>query len=283
VRQIVHRSDEANGSLRYHGFLFEITESKRAEVEREESRSGLRALAAQAHLVREEERMSVAREIHDELGQALTLLRLDLSWLSSRMYALGSDEAIKPIMEKIGSMEQLIHWTLQSVRRILSSLRPPLLDEAGLKEAIEFHLQSFAKRLAIRYECDATPISALPTSTSTAIFRIFQEILTNVARHANASRVRVTLAEANSTVILAVQDNGCGITQDKLANASGFGLLGMQERAWAIGGELEITGSPRSGTCVRLRLPLSQAADTGASRAKTKTAILTAVQPMAGF
>jgi PAS domain S-box-containing protein len=256
VKQIVHHEANTSSSDRVRGFLFEITESKLVEEERERSRQQLRELSARTQLVREEERMSVAREIHDELGQALTLLKMDLSWLNGRLAQIGNDAATKPLQEKIGTMEQLIHWTLQSVRRILSSLRPPLLDELGLKDAIEFHLQSFSKRATIRYEWDAQPVESLPVTTATAVFRIFQEILTNVARHANASRLKVSLRKEGGQVLLRVQDNGCGITQEALGNSHSFGLLGMQERAWAIGGELEIHGSPRSGTTVLLKVPI---------------------------
>ena len=137
--------------------------------------------------------MNVAREIHDELDQALTLLRIDLNWLCQQLAKTVSDEARKPLEEKIGTMEQMIHWTLETVRRILAALRPPLLDEVGLKAAIEFHLEDFSKRTAIRYDFDATSVSMLPPSFATAIFRIFQEVLTNVARHSGASRVKVWL------------------------------------------------------------------------------------------
>lgn len=260
VKQIFQHAETQGKGTNVRGFLFEITEGKLAEMERERSRAQLRELAAQAHLVREEERISVAREIHDELGQALTLLKMELAWLTGRLSNLGNEELVKPLAEKIGSMEQLIHWTLQSVRRILSSLRPPLLDEAGIKEAIQFHLENFAKRAAIRHQYNANSITPLPVNTATAIFRIFQEILTNVARHANATRLTVKLHETGGFVILSVQDNGCGITQQKLSHSRGFGLLGMQERAWAIGGELEIQGSPRSGTRVVLKVPASAAA-----------------------
>lgn len=242
--------------LYIEGSVIDITARKKTEEALRNSESQLRELAARNQQVREEERMSVAREIHDELGQALTLLKLDLAWLGGRLNSTVAEDVRAPLFEKIGAMEQMIHWTLRTVRRILSTLRPPLLDESGLKEAVEFHLQDFSKRIAIRYEFHATPITTLRQHEATAVFRIFQEILTNVARHANASRVKVHLGEDEAAFTMKVQDNGCGITQDKLTRSRNFGLLGMHERALAIGGTMEILGSPRSGTTVILKIPI---------------------------
>jgi PAS domain S-box-containing protein len=256
VRQIVSRN-VGESAEHVRGFLLEITEAKKVEEDRERSRNQLRDLGVRNLQVREEERMNVAREIHDELGQALTLLRIDLNWLCQQLAKAVPDEARKPLEEKIGTMEQMIHWTLETVRRILAALRPPLLDEVGLKAAIEFHLEDFSKRTAIRYDFETTTVSMLPASPSTAIFRIFQEILTNIARHSGASRVKVCLRESDGKLMLRVQDNGRGILQEKLENSKSFGLLGMEERAWAIGAELEIVGSPRSGTTVTLIVPIA--------------------------
>jgi PAS domain S-box-containing protein len=258
VRQIVNRTVNQN-ARQVRGFLLEINESKNLEDERERSRNQLRDLGVRNLQVREEERMNVAREIHDELGQALTLLRIDLNWLGNQLVKTLKDESLrKPLEEKIGTMEQMIHWTLETVRRILAALRPPLLDEVGLKAAIEFHLEDFSKRTAIRYDLVATSAHDLPANAATAIFRIFQEVLTNVARHSGASRVKVGLSESEGKLWLKVQDNGRGILQEKLENSKSFGLLGMEERAWAIGAVLEIIGSPRSGTTVTLAVPILQ-------------------------
>lgn len=258
IKQIVQRDAGEAQRDELRGFLFEVTEAKKAEEERERSRGQLRELAARTQQVREEERMNIAREIHDELGQGLTLLKIDLAWLSGSLAKTVADEIRKPLEERIGKMEQMIHWTLLTVRRILSALRPPLLDELGLKDAIEFQMGEFSQRVGIRYDLDIAPVGVLPANSSTAVFRIFQEALTNVARHANASRIKVYLREANGHLVMKVQDNGCGISQEKLLHSGNFGLLGMQERAWAIGGELELHASSRSGTTVTLRVPLGE-------------------------
>lgn len=270
IKQIVHR-ETAELQNRIRGFLFEITQAKVLEEERERSRSHLRELAARIQLVREEERVNVAREIHDEMGQSLTLLLMDLNWIDARLEAPSTAEAYKTLREKVGSMQQLIHWTLQSMRRILGSLRPPLLDELGLSEAVEFHLKSFSKRIAIRYEFSSSHIDPLPVVSATTIFRIFQEALTNVARHARASRIKVFIGQEDGEVKLRVQDNGRGITQESMNQSKSLGVLGMQERAWAIGGELEIFGSPRSGTTVSLRLPLAKAPIENLSRPEARS------------
>lgn len=242
--------------LYFEGSVIDVTARKKAEAALKRSEEQFRELATRTMRVREEERMNVAREIHDELGQALTLLRIDLTWLSGRLIGAVTEDARKPLEEKIGSMEQMIHWTLQTVRRIVSTLRPPLLDESGLKDAIEFHLQDFAKRAAVRFEFEATLLSTIPAESATAVFRIFQELLTNIARHANASRIKVQLSESDSHLRLRVHDNGRGISRRDLNDFKSFGLLGMMERASAIGGELEVIGSPRSGTTVTLTIPI---------------------------
>jgi PAS domain S-box-containing protein len=249
--------DERGEPLYFEGSVIDITERKEAEEERERSRTQLREFAERCQQVREEERMTVAREIHDELGQSLTLFKLDLAWLSGRIAKISSEETRQPLAEKLSSTEQLIDSTLKTVRRILAALRPPLLDECGLKDAIEFQVQEVAKRLGIRCEVDVEAVHGLPDSFSIAVFRIFQEILTNAAKHAKASRIKVTMRLVDGQVVMSVEDNGCGITKAKLLQAGRFGLMGIQERAVFMGGEVEIRGSPRSGTLVTLRVPIA--------------------------
>jgi signal transduction histidine kinase len=239
-----------------------VTEARQAEEERERSRLQLRELAARGQEIREEERMNIAREIHDELGQALTLFTIDLSWLHARIAKTIDPEAKPAVDDKIQAMEGAIQATLQIVRRILCALRPPLLDELGLREAIEWHMQDFSKRVGIRYELDATPVTSLSVGSTTVVFRIFQEILTNAARHAKASRIKVSLQEMEKEVVMRVEDNGVGISQAKLLQTKNFGILGMRERAWSVGGEVEISGAPGQGTAVTLRIPVGSDAAT---------------------
>ena len=223
----------------------------------------LRALTARLHEVREEERAAIARELHDELGRDLTMLTLDLTWLRERLPGLTPDNARQPVAEKLAAMERSVQATLQTVRRILGDLRPPLLDELGLKDAVEFHLEEFSRRVGMRSDFNATFVVVACDKTRIAVFRIFQEVLTNVARHAKASRVRVELIGTASSLALTVEDNGCGISPEALAHAKGFGILGIRERARSIGGEIEIHRLAPSGTRVTLRVPLAAGASPG--------------------
>jgi PAS domain S-box-containing protein len=262
VRQMVcyGTGDEPDGKAR--GFLFDITEAKAIEAEREHSRQQLRELAVRNQTAREEERISVAREIHDELGQALTLFRIDLTWLENRVGKLANEHGAEAVERKIAQMKRTIDASLQTVRRIATNLRPPVLDELGLKAAIEWQAEGFSRRLGIRCEVDAAPIECSCKDTATALFRIFQEILTNVARHAQASRVRVQFREEDGQFVLTVADNGRGFVPNAggTAKPKSFGILGMGERAEALGGRVEITSGLAQGTTVIVRLPIRQPA-----------------------
>ncbi|MEO8350609.1 MAG: ATP-binding protein [Chthoniobacteraceae bacterium] len=224
--------------------------------ERDDTWEQLRDLAARSQNIREEERTRIAREIHDELGQALTLFKLDLSWLTGRIVKVVDDAQRVPLEEKIAGMAEMIDSTLTTVRRISSALRPPLLDELGLKAAIEFHMEEFSKRAALRYDLEIGAVDSLDASLSTGVFRILQEILTNVARHAKASRVKVILSERDDQLVLKVEDNGRGISQKDVRESGHLGIMGMQERAWAMGGGLEIHRRSQGGTRITLKVPI---------------------------
>jgi PAS domain S-box-containing protein len=259
VRQIVHFAKDEDDRSRVRGYLFDATEARQAEEEREHSRVQLRQLAARGQEIREEERVSIARELHDELGQAMTLLTIDLAWLSTRIGKAVQGDAKPPLEEKIRSMEQSVQSTLAIIRRILCALRPPLLDELGLHDAIDWQMQEFSRRVGIRYELDTTPITLLSTTAVTAVFRIFQEILTNVARHAKASKIKISLRESPQGFVMRVDDNGVGYSASKSLGSKNFGILGMRERAWSVGGELEILGRQGEGTKIVLRVPFAHA------------------------
>ena len=224
---------------------------QRLQEERQRSFDQLRALAARLQSVREEERKRVAREIHDQLGQALTAIKLDLSSL-----VRGLPAAHSPLLEKGAPLLRLVDETIESVRRISTELRPGMLDDLGLAATVEWAAEEFASRTGTKCLLDlAAEEFAVDSETATAVFRIFQETLTNVARHANASEVKVRLAEENGDLTLEVHDNGRGIGEDELANANSLGILGMRERALLLGGALTITGEPGKGTTVRIRIP----------------------------
>jgi len=255
----IRSSRAENEGGRARGFLFDITKAKVFEAERERSRKQLRELALRNQTAREEERISVAREIHDELGQALTLFRIDLTWIQSRLGKGLSERTLDPVVRKIEQMKRMIDGTLQTVRRITTNLRPPVLDELGLKAAIEWQAAGFSRRVGIRCEVEAESLECPCQETATALFRIFQEILTNVARHAHASRVCVRFCVENSRLILAVSDNGRGFRPAGGDKPNGFGILGMGERAEALGGRVDISSTLGQGTTVTVSLPASTA------------------------
>jgi PAS domain S-box-containing protein len=228
----------------------DITERKRAEEEIQRSRDKLRALAARLQHVREEERTKLAREIHDELGSALTAIKIHLS---SVVHHLPPDkkQEYEPILEKVDE-------TVQSVRRIATELRPAVLDALGLVAAIEWAAEEFEARTGTKCRLELPPDDVvIDPERATAIFRIFQETLTNVARHAGATQVNVRLIQQNRGLVLEVHDNGKGITEQQLSASSSLGILGMRERALLLGGELSIKGEPGEGTTVTVRIPES--------------------------
>jgi signal transduction histidine kinase len=228
----------------------EIGERKRAEDRLKASREQLRNLSTHLQSVREEERRGVAREIHDELGQALTTLKLDLSLLRDEV---GSDAT--EANQRIGAMVQICDTTIKSVKRIITELRPRLLDDLGLTAAIEWQSEEFQRRTGIICKTSIIPNEILlEPERSTAIFRIFQETLTNIARHAGATKVDVLLRKVGENVTLEVRDNGCGISEEQIRDSRSFGLIGMRERAKYFGGALVMKGIPGSGTVVTVTL-----------------------------
>jgi len=230
----------------------EIADRTRAEEELKQSQEQLRDLASHLQHIREEERSRIAREIHDELGQALTALKMNVHWLGLR---LPTDHRV--LMDKIKSMTGIIDSTVQAVRRISSELRPGLLDDLGLTAAIEWQAQEFCSQVGLRCDIRSEPEDIiLDQSRSIALFRIFQEALTNIARHAQATQVEVILEENADKVEMEIRDNGEGITSEQLAGSGSFGILGIRERVHSLGGELRIKGVAGQGTTVHVLLPM---------------------------
>jgi len=227
-------------------------ERDRAEREIKNSREQLRNLSAHLQSVREEERTRMAREIHDELGQSLTALKMDVSWLNRRL--LEEDAAFQ---DKLAAMEEIIDRTIQTVQKLSGELRPGILDDLGLAAAIEWQAQEFQNRTGIECEVSLSPEEIiLDRDQSTTMFRIFQETLTNVIRHAGATKVEVKLEEQNGGIVLEVTDNGRGITEAEISDPKSFGLIGMRERVDFIGGEVTVAGFPNKGTRITVTLPL---------------------------
>jgi signal transduction histidine kinase len=215
------------------------------------SHGQLRALAARMESAREDERRRIAREVHDQLGQALTGLRFDIAWLQARV-------AEQPALcKKTGEMSGLVDEMVQAVRRIAMALRPVVLDDLGFIPAVEWQIQEFEARTHIRCEF-RTSLAGVDLEPPKAItlFRILQEALTNVARHAGASRVLVRLTREDDTLVFSVNDDGAGFDPQRVEVRHSLGLLGMRERASLVGGSVSVAGRPGKGTEVTVRVPL---------------------------
>ena len=229
----------------------------RIAIERQRLEEQLRALSAHAETVREDERTGIAREIHDVLGQALTALKMDVAWIARRLDANApADKAV--LLDKLHGMSEITDDVIKTVRRISAELRPGVLDDLGLVAAVDWQAQEFENRTGVTCTLDAS-LGEEPLSheLSTAVFRIFQEALTNVARHAHAEHVAIRLAQDGGDLRLTVHDDGRGIDPDDLDDPESLGLLGIRERARRLGGEVTIERAPEGGTHLSLRLPLA--------------------------
>lgn len=231
----------------------DVTERKTAEDALRSSREQLRRLTSHMENVREEERKRIAREIHDELGQALTALRMDVSFLHKRI-----SRNQKKLIGKADAMIALVDSTIRTVQRITGELRPGLLDDLGLIAAMEWQLQEFQSRHGIQtvLTADEPPFSELDQDLSISLFRIFQETLTNISRHAKATKTEVTLGVSENEVHLEVKDNGIGIDRKAVTRSESYGLLGIRERVSYRGGNFRIEGVLGVGTTVFISLPI---------------------------
>ena len=251
--------DEHGQFKQGHCILHDITERKRAEEEQQRlfdqvraAQEQLRQLASYLQAGREEERTRIARELHDEFGQALTALKMDLAWLARR---LGPQQL--ELREKTRSMSDLVSTTIQAVRRVATELRPGMLDDLGLAAAVEWQAQEFAERTGIALQMDPNSQDlSFGRDLDTILFRIFQEALTNVAQHAQATQVHIELKQEQDSVTLIVRDNGRGITASQISDPRSLGLTGMRERARTWGGEVTLESHPGVGTTVCVRIPL---------------------------
>jgi PAS domain S-box-containing protein len=235
----------------HFGIQRDVTDRHIANEEIRSSREQLRALASRLQQVREEERTAVAREIHDELGQALTALKLDIAWMAPRV------SRNQVIAAHCGSIMERIDETMTAVRRIATELRPSVLDQLGLEAAIDWQGREFNARTGIDVTMELSVDGmVIPDDLASSVFRILQESLTNITRHAKATRVDIGLIQAGPLLTLEVTDNGIGWRADTSGQTTSLGLIGMRERAIACGGVLCVTGSPGVGTSVLLVVPV---------------------------
>lgn len=266
IYDLVHRAKDKKlipVEINSHLFLYnerltvlsiarDITERKQAEEKLKRTSKLLRELATHLQSVREEERTMIAHEIHDELGQVLTALKIQVSLLANK---LSKNQA--PLKEKINSLADMIDSSVESVQRISSKLRPGILDELGLIAAIEWQAEEFEKLTNIKCSLVLPKDEInLGKSKSTAIFRIFQEALTNITRHSGAKNVVVSLLNHQHNIYLEIQDNGKGIMQDQIKDFKSLGIHGMEERAMVFGGQVYIEGIAGKGTKVKVEIPI---------------------------
>jgi signal transduction histidine kinase len=247
---VIH--DERGRIAGHFGIQRDVTARHQATEQIRASSEQLRALASRLQRVREEERTQIAREVHDELGQALTGLRLDVAWMRHRL------PRNREALEQCASIIQQIDRTLAAVRRIATALRPSILDQLGLAAALEWQGQEFGSRTGIAVEMElVTDGSTIADDLGSSVFRILQESLTNIIRYAKATRVSIRLHHTPEVLTLEVSDDGVGFVPERLDGVGSLGLLGMRERALACGGAFAIASEPGRGTTVSLRVPLN--------------------------
>jgi PAS domain S-box-containing protein len=246
-------SGEVNTIL---SILRDISEQKKAHELLTTSNEQLRALTSRVQHIREEEKRRISRQVHDELGQILTALNMDISWFESRMSRMEPDPEHTQLLGRFSQMKAVVSEAIRSVRNIAQELRPVIIDDLGLVAAIEWQLKAFQARTGV--QCDVSNEYGKGTyakGVSTTVFRIFQESMTNIARHAKATRVKIKLLKKKNFFIMEIIDNGQGIVEENLRFPSSLGILDMKERAHEIGGEVELEGKPGEGTIVRITIP----------------------------
>ena len=254
----------SSGAVLWNGIMANITQNKLTEVELKHSREQLAELSSYLQNVKEQERARIAREIHDDLGGTLTAIKIDLLWLHNRLHEERQD-----LQEKMDSMDLLVDRAIEVTRRIASDLRPGILD-FGIVAAIEWQAREFQSRTGIRCEtASSSEEISLDPDLSVNVFRIFQETLTNVMKHANASAVHVAIGASDGWLDLEVHDNGRGITRDDMAKPKSFGIRGMLERTRNLGGHIEFSGAPGQGTTLSVRLPTTEAFERSADHQGT--------------
>lgn len=246
-----------HGDTLWDGLVYDDTQGRLAQRELERSREDLRSLSRHLQSVREEEKARIAREVHDELGSTLTALRMDLDWMGAHLAADA-----EPLREKRSGMVKLVEAAVAATRKIVTDLRPSILDDLGLAAAVRWQAAEFQKHTGVRIDVEAPDTDgAVERDTALALFRIFQETLTNVARHAKASRVWVDLAVSAGSYVLQVRDNGAGMSASDLIKATSHGVRGMRERAQQFGGDVTVTSEPGRGTTLVASVPVAHGAE----------------------
>jgi len=242
-----------DGERRLTVILRDVTQRMRAIEALRRSKEELSELGAAAHAAREQEKNRIARELHDELGQSLTMLRMDVAWCRAHV-----PDSVEGFAAKLDRMEALLKTTVTATRRIASDLRPLMLDDLGLVPALEWLVQNMSQRSSVRCQFSIDdPALSLPPAHSTAVFRIVQEALTNIAKHANASHAEVSIRREGDALQVRVRDDGIGFAMDDPRKPDSFGLLGLRERITLLRGSATIESAPGAGTTIAIELPLA--------------------------
>ena len=254
----------SSGAVLWDGIMTNITRNKLAEIELKRSREQLAELSSYLQKVKEEERARIAREIHDDIGGTLTAIKCDILWCTS-----DTPREPKFCHKKAAAIESLVDTVIDSTKKISMDLRPAILD-CGIVAAVRWQAKEFHNRSAIpcKVVCSREEIPLDP-ERAVAVFRAFQETLTNVSKHAKTSEVAVNLTERDGWVQLEVADNGRGISGYDLSKPKSFGIRGMRERCRSLGGDMQITGTPDKGTCVTIRIPVNHAQEQQATQPAT--------------
>ncbi len=248
-------TSDSEGIIGASAIIRDISERKIAQEELRKSNEQLRDLYQRLQSAREEERTRIAREIHDEFGQTLTALKIDLAWMKKQLL-----EDQSAVSQKIESMSKTIGMAINSIKKLSADLRPGILDDFGLIAAIEWQAEEFETRTGTKCKLIlALEGIDLDEETSTAVFRILQETLTNIMRHAGAKRVELQLREEDGELLFTIHDDGKGMGKGEMPAPRSFGLLGIRERAAALGGTVSIASPPGQGTTVSVRIPLRRA------------------------
>jgi signal transduction histidine kinase len=252
IRASARRSNHRSAT--FDGVVFDDTQARLAQLELERSREELRALSRHLQSIREEEKARIAREVHDELGSTLTALKMDLDWLGEHLR-----DAPDPVGQKRVAMGKLVDAAVAATRRIVTDLRPSILDDLGLAAALRWQAAEFGRHNGAAVHVDADEAATnMNRDTALTLFRIFQETLTNVARHAQATEVQVRLSSNDGAFVLQIHDNGVGIANADLTKPTSHGIRGMRERAQQLGGDISLLSQPGEGTTLVISVPRAE-------------------------
>lgn len=244
------------GGVLWDGLVIDDTQARLAQLEIERSREELRALSRHLQSIREEEKARIAREVHDELGSTLTALKMDLDWLGEHLTGAPGQVA-----QTKAEMDSLLEAAVAATRRIVTDLRPSILDDLGLSAALRWQAAEFRKHTDMRIDVETLASDqGISREAALTLFRIFQETLTNVARHAKATQVAVSLSVTDTAFVLQIRDNGVGVSDEDLRKPTSHGIRGMRERAQQLGGDVSVVGTPGTGTTVVISVPRAERA-----------------------